>query len=67
MIDVTLFTTHCPKCKVLTSKLDKANIKYNIVEDIEVMQQLGIEEVPYLRVGDNLMNFTSAVKWINER
>lgn len=65
--EITLFTTHCPKCKVLRVKLDAAGINYSIVEDIEVMRQLGINEVPYLRVNGELMNFSTAIKWVNER
>lgn len=64
-MDITLFTTHCPKCRVLRAKLDSANVKYNIVEDIEAMQQLGIDEVPCLRINDDIINFSEAINWVN--
>ena len=38
---MTLYTTNCPKCKILESKLKAKNIEYNTVTDIEVMQKKG--------------------------
>ena len=63
--NITLFTTHCPKCRVLTAKLDAAGVSYDMVEDIEAMQQLGIDEVPCLRINEDIINFSDAVKWVN--
>lgn len=64
---VTLFTINCPKCKVLESKLNKANISYAICNDIQEMKKLGIDTLPFpiLRVNDKIMEFMEAVNWIN--
>ena len=62
---ITLFSTNCPKCKVLTMKLDKKGINYTKVEDVDVMIAKGIKTAPYLEVDNELMDFTQAVAWVN--
>lgn len=61
-----LYSTGCPRCNVLIKKLDNKNLKYSVVSSVEEMQELGISEVPVLKVGDNFLNFGQANKWINE-
>lgn len=34
---VKMYSTHCPKCKVLDAKLKQKNIKFAIIDDIAVM------------------------------
>lgn len=62
---ITLFSTNCPKCKVLTMKLDKKGINYTKVEDVNTMLAKGIKAAPYLEVDNELMDFTQAVAWVN--
>lgn len=64
---VILYTTHCPRCKALAMKLDQARIKYTECEDVRVMLSKGLTQAPGLGVGDMLMDFAAAIKWINER
>ena len=66
-MQVILYSTGCPKCKVLITKLDSKNINYNVVSDINVIVSKGINTVPVLEVDNNLMDFKTAVEWINER
>lgn len=55
----------CPKCKVLKMKMDKANLAYDVNENIEEMQELGIKSLPYLQLEDGtLLDFGAAVKYI---
>lgn len=55
----------CPKCKVLKMKMDKANLTYDVNENIEEMQELGIKSLPYLQLEDGtLLDFGEAVKYI---
>ena len=62
---VTLYTTHCPKCKVLTAKLNEKGIQYEEVDDVNTMISKKIMTAPYLEVDGNLMDFVNAVNWIN--
>lgn len=66
-MQVTLYSTGCPKCKVLVTKLDSKNINYNVVSDINVIISKGINTVPVLEVDNNLMDFKTAVDWVNAR
>lgn len=68
-LKVIVYTTNppCPKCKVLKKKLDEANIKYGVFDDVEEMIKMGFENVPMMKVGDgDFLNFAESVKWVNE-
>ena len=62
---ITFYTIGCPKCKVLKIKLDKAEIPYDLVDNLDEMTKLGITTAPMLKVGDKLMDFSTAINWIN--
>ena len=64
---VILYSTGCPKCKILTQKLNDKNVKYDVVNDVDTMLSKGFETVPMLEVDGNVMDFLTANKWINER
>ena len=64
---VTLYSTGCPKCKILTQKLNNKNIVYDIVNDVDLMTEKGFMTVPMLEVDDKIMDFATAKNWINER
>lgn len=66
-MNITLYSTHCPKCKVLETKLKQKNIEYKEITDINEMEKLGIMSVPMLKVDDNIMDFIQANTWINSR
>ena len=67
MQSVILYSTGCPRCKVLKAKMDAKGISYEEKSDIDEMEALGIETVPVLRVGDDLMMFTKAMQWVMEK
>lgn len=62
---ITLFSTHCPKCNVLEKKLQQKNISYEEVNDVEIMKEKGYLTVPILEVDGMIMDFKTAVDWIN--
>ena len=61
-----LYSTGCPKCKVLKSKLDDKNIGYIVIDDIDEIMSKGIDSVPVLEVNGEMMNFKSAVDYVNK-
>lgn len=67
MNNIIVYTTHCPKCKVLEKSLIAANLEYAMVEDVEKILSLGITEVPCMEVNGELMNFKMAMLWVKER
>lgn len=66
MNQIIFYTTHCPKCKVLKAKLDSLNINYITQDDINIMENMGMTTAPILQVGNNLLTFSQAVKWLKE-
>lgn len=63
-MDVILYSTNCPKCKVLEKKLESSGINYSIVTDVDVMAQKGFQSAPILEVDDKIYEFSEAVKWL---
>lgn len=37
IVMIKLYSTHCPKCKVLTIKLTQKNINFEVIDDIDTM------------------------------
>ena len=64
-MDVILYSTGCPKCNILISKLQKNKISYKTVTDKDEMIKIGITEVPILKVNGKLLRFSEANDWIN--
>ena len=62
---ITFYSTNCPKCKVLSTKLDQAGVKYNINTDINTMLSKGIKSAPALEMEDGrIMDFSQALAWV---
>lgn len=64
---IILYSTNCPKCKVLQQKLDAKHIKYEKVTDVDQMQTLGILSVPVMEIHGYLQDFGTAVAWVNQQ
>ena len=63
-----LYTTKCPKCQILKDLLNKNCIKFNEINDIEIIKQKGFTHVPMLEDDNNtIMTFAEAVKWMNDK
>lgn len=66
-MNVTLYSTHCPRCKVLGLKLKQKNISYEEVTDLKTMAAKGFKSVPKLEVDGTVYDFKEAVQWIGEQ
>lgn len=64
-MNITLYTTNCPKCKILKKKLDDKHISYEIVSDVNTMLDLGIRVAPILKVDEKMLDFGEAVRYVN--
>ena len=68
-----LWSTHCPRCKVLEIKLKQKGIEFvtndGIEEDkvVEVMKERGFMEAPKLEVNGIVMGFKDAIDWIKDQ
>lgn len=63
---MVLYTTGCPKCRILEKKLADKNVEYDKCEDTAVMAGLGIVAVPVLKTTDGrMLGYFEAVKYVN--
>ena len=65
-MEIIFYSTHCPRCKVLESKLKQKNVNYVECHDVEVMEQKGISSIPCLGIDGEILEFGRAVKWVND-
>ena len=65
-MNVVMYSTGCPKCKILKKKLDEKKVVYEEETDVEKMKSKGIERVPVLEVEGKLFSYSEAVKLIND-
>lgn len=64
---IILYTTNCPKCRILEAKLNNKKMEYKIETNIDEMLAKGLMSAPGLEVDGQLMDFVAANKWINEQ
>ena len=62
---VILYSTGCPKCRVLETKLSQKHIPFTIVDDMDELISIGLQTVPILKVENTLYQFKDANDWIN--
>ena len=68
MNNVLLYSTNCPKCKILETKLNQKNIKYlvkNSDDDLNKLFEEGFREMPVLEVDNTKYTFGEAVQLVN--
>ena len=63
---IVLYSTGCPKCRVLETKLKAKGIGYAEINDVDVMEAKGIMNLPMLEVDGQLKNFNEAMTWLNK-
>ena len=69
MNNVILYSSNCPKCKVLEAKLNQKNIVFEVKNSEEDFQKLfneGFREMPVLEVDNTKYTFMDAIKVVNE-
>ena len=61
---VTLYTTGCPRCKVLEAKLNEAGITFGVVNDPQKIMEMGFTTAPIMTVDGTVYTFKEAINWI---
>lgn len=64
-MNVILYSTGCPKCTILTKKLEQKDVKFSVVGDVDLMEAKGFTSLPMLEVNGEMMDFGEAVRWVN--
>ena len=67
MESTTLYTTGCPKCRVLETKLTRKGIAFEKCTDTDRMMQKGFKSLPVLEADGREMGFLEAVEWVNAK
>lgn len=63
--DVILYSTGCPKCEILESKLKRSKITYDVVKDKNEMIKNGFKNVPVLKVNNEFLDYYEANNLVN--
>lgn len=63
--EIVLYGNGCPQCQILETKLNQKDMRYTHVTDVEIMTAKGFTRVPMLEVGNVIMDFPEAVKFVN--
>lgn len=62
---IKLYSTNCPKCRILETKLRQQNIEFEISTNIDEIIQKGFQAAPVLEVDGELMDYGKAIQWVN--
>lgn len=60
-----LYTQDCPKCEVLKKKLMQKNLSFETSSDFSKLVENNIDSLPVLEVDENLLEFSEAIKYVN--
>lgn len=63
---VTLYSTNCPKCKIIEAKLKQLGFDYKVITDIEEMKKLGITTAPVMLVDNKKYDFNNSIRYLKE-
>lgn len=64
-MNVTLYSTNCPKCVILEKKLKDKNVEFDIVNDVDQMIEKGFMAAPILEVDGKPLSYMDANTWVN--
>ena len=64
---IVLYSTHCPKCRVLEIKLRQKNIPHTVITDMEKIVATGRQTAPLLEADGKVMDFTEALEFIRKK
>ena len=63
---ITLYTTGCPRCKVLEIKLTQAGLKFGVVNDPKKIIEMGFVTAPVMTVDGKPFGFKEAINYLND-
>lgn len=58
-----LYSTGCPKCKILEKQLRQHNIEFNIITDKNLMIEKGFKSAPKLEIDNKILDYPDAIRW----
>ncbi len=64
-MEIVLYSTNCPQCKMLEMALKKKGLNYSLVIGAEEIRKRGYRSAPILEKDGSTMSFAEAVRWVN--
>ena len=61
---VILYSTNCPRCRIIEKKLQDKGIEFELFNDVDAMIAKGFKEAPKLEADGVVMDFKEANEWI---
>ena len=61
---VILYSTNCPRCRIIEKKLQDKGIEFELFNNVDAMIAKGFKEAPKLEVDGTIMGFKEANEWI---
>ena len=65
-MNVILYSTGCPKCRILEQKFNMKGVNYSVVSDENEMINKGFTSLPMVEIDGTELDFGEAVRWVNE-
>ena len=68
-MDIVLYTIDCPNCLILEKKLNAKGVEYSKVSDKEtiIAKGFGDSSFPLLEVDGTVMDYKTAISWVNNQ
>lgn len=66
--DLKLYTLDtCDRCKLVKQMLDKHNVKYQEIQDKELMTERNFLEAPTIEIGDKVIDtYSGVLGWLED-
>lgn len=64
---IKLISNSCPKCLILKGKLKEKGVEFLEEDDRDLLIENGLRSYPALVVDEEVMDFGSAIKWVNKK
>lgn len=61
-----LYSTGCPKCKILEGRLEKDGIEFQISDNVDFLIEQGYQNAPVLQINGTLYTFSQAMSLLHE-
>lgn len=58
---IKLYSTNCPKCRILETKLKQQNIEFEVIDDEDLMVNKGFKSAPKLEINGQILDFPEAM------
>lgn len=62
---IKLYTNHCRKCEILTTKLKEKNVTFEIIDDEKTLASLGFDFMPVLEIDGKRLEYLDAIDYVN--